>query len=77
MTTVIKLNEWLDENKIDSRTTDRLFLTHEQIRAYPQFKDATDEEVVNIINTLHQFALITYEIISREINANADKAIAA
>lgn len=77
MATVVNLNDWLEENKANTKATDRLFLTEQQVRAYPQFKDATDAEVVNIINTLHQFALIAYEIISRKINEEADKAQAA
>lgn len=77
MATLININDWLHENKHDSKKTDRLFLTQEQIKAYPQFKNAADEEVVNIINTLHQFALIAYELISKEINEKADMAIAA
>ena len=40
----------------------KLFLTHEkQIRAYPQFKDATEEEIINML-ILHQLALIIYEL---------------
>lgn len=49
----------------------QLFLTEAQIRKYPQFTDASQEEIINIINSLHQLALITYEIVSREINSKA------
>lgn len=56
MRTVVKLNDWQQENQTDNQSADKLFLTEKQIRTYPQFKDATDEEVVNIIITLHQFA---------------------
>jgi len=45
-----------------------LFLTEKQVRAYPQFRDAPEEEIINIINTLHQLALITYEVVSAELN---------
>lgn len=45
-----------------------LFLTEKQVRAYPQFRDAPEEEIINIINTLHQLALITYEVITAELN---------
>lgn len=45
-----------------------LMLTEEQIRAYPQFKDETDENVANIIDSLHKLSLITYEIVQRELS---------
>ena len=48
-----------------------LFLTEKQVRAYPQFRDAPEEEIINIINTLHQLALITYEVVSEELNQRA------
>lgn len=48
-----------------------LFLTEKQVRAYPQFRDAPEEEIINIINTLHQLALITYEVVSVELNQRA------
>jgi len=48
-----------------------LFLTEKQVRAYPQFRDATEEEIINIINSLHQLALITYDLVSAELNQQA------
>ena len=48
-----------------------LFLTEKQVRAYAQFRDAPEEEIINIINTLHQLALITYEVVSAELNQQA------
>jgi len=48
-----------------------LFLTEKQVRAYLQFRDAPEEEIINIINTLHQLALITYEVVSAELNQQA------
>ena len=39
-----------------------------QLRAYPQFKDETDENVANIIDSLHKLSLITYEIVQRELS---------
>lgn len=48
-----------------------LTLTEEQIRAYPQFKEETDEEVANIIDSLHKLSLIIYEIVQRELSGAA------
>ena len=48
-----------------------LFLTEKQVRAYPQFRDAPEEEIVNIINSLHQLALIIYDLVSAELNQQA------
>jgi hypothetical protein len=42
-------------------------LTEKQVRAYPAFANATDEEVLHIIDTLHQLALITYNVITSEM----------
>ena len=60
------LKEWSEENSTEPHNDGRLFLTPQQVRADPNFKDATDEEVENIIDTLHQLSLITYELICKE-----------
>ncbi len=44
-----------------------LHLTPEKVRSYPQFADATDEEVFNIINSLYDLSLITYDLVSKEL----------
>lgn len=55
----------------------QLFLSEEQIRRYPQFKDATLEEIINIINSLHQLSLITYAVITEQISKQAEISQAA
>ena len=45
------------------------YLTPEQVRAYPQFANATDEEVENIIHSLYELGQITSAIISRELKS--------
>jgi galactose-1-phosphate uridylyltransferase len=45
------------------------YLTPEQVRSYPQFVNATDEEVENIIQTLYDLGQITSGIISRELKS--------
>ena len=62
----INLEEWLAENK--SGKDQQLFLSEKQVRSFKEFENASDEEVINIINTLHQLSLITYEIITAELN---------
>ena len=58
--------EWREDNNIESEK--QLYLTEKQVRSFPGFENTSDEEVINIINTLHQFSLITYEVITAELN---------
>ena len=66
MAKIINLEEWLAENK--SGKDQQLFLSEKQVRSFKQFENSSDEKVINIINTLHQLSLITYEIITAELN---------
>lgn len=66
MAKIINLEEWLAENK--SGKDQQLFLSDKQVRSFKEFEDTSDEDVINIINTLHQLSLITYEIITAELN---------
>lgn len=45
------------------------YLTPEKVRSYPQFANATDEEVENIIQSLYELGQITSAIISRELKS--------
>ena len=72
MSKLKNLKEWSEDNSTEPHNDGRLFLTPQQVRADPNFKDATDEEVENIIHTLHQLSLITYEVICREKEEPAD-----
>jgi ribosomal protein S15P/S13E len=69
MSGIVNLQDWKEEHPQDPDSQKKLFLTESQVRAYPHFKDASPEEIINIINTLHQLALITYELVSQELNA--------
>ncbi len=69
MAKIISLQDWQNDNKDDGDK--RLFLTEKQVRSVKEFENISDEEVVNIIHTLHEFSLITYELIEREINQQA------
>lgn len=66
MSKIVSLQEWLDEDLQNSAADKRLFLTEEQVRSFPQFKEASAHEVQNIIDTLHNLALVSYELFCRE-----------
>jgi len=68
MPNILDLEEWLNERKQDQKGNELLLLTTEQIRSSPDFKDACEEEILNIINTLHKLALLTYKVVSNELN---------
>lgn len=68
MSSIVNLQDWKEEHQSGSEAEKKLFLTESQVRAYPQFKDVSSEEIIKIINSLHQLALITYELISKELN---------
>lgn len=71
MSSITTFHDWKEDQQAGSESEKRLFLTESQVRAYPQFKDASPEEIINIINSLHQLALITYELVSKELNEQA------
>ena len=69
MAKIISLQDWQNDHQDDGDK--RLFLTEKQVRSVKGFENISDEEVINIIHTLHEFSLITYELIEREINQQA------
>ncbi|HEX7904925.1 MAG TPA: hypothetical protein VF487_13700 [Chitinophagaceae bacterium] len=77
MSKIVSLQEWLDESPQHSETDQRLFLTEDQVRSFPQFKEAPPEEVQNIIHTLHHLALVSYELFCRETKKDNDLSKAA
>ena len=66
MADIINLDNWLAENKLGKGK--QLFLTENQVRSFSGFENATDDEVQHIINSLHILSLITYELVTRELN---------
>ena len=62
MSQVITLNDWLNIQPTNKETDQRLYLTEDEIRSFKQFEDATPEELQNIIATLQNLALITYDL---------------
>jgi predicted ATP-grasp superfamily ATP-dependent carboligase len=69
MAKIISLQDWQNDHQDDGDK--RLFLTEKEVRSVKGFENISDEEVINIIHTLHEFSLITYELIEREINQQA------
>ncbi len=70
MSTIVSMQDWIDQQPEKSEAHKRLFLSEQQVRSFPQFKDATPQEIENIIRTLHDLALISYELFCREAQEN-------
>ena len=75
MANIINLDNWLAENKLGKGK--QLFLTEKQVRSFLGFENATDDEVQQIINSLHILSLITYELVTTELNRQMVEARAA
>ena len=75
MANIINLDNWLAENKLGKGK--QLFLTEKQVRSFPGFENATDDEVQHIISSLHILSLITYELVTKEFNLQMVEAEAA
>ena len=75
MADIINLDNWLAENKLGKGK--QLFLTEKQVRSFSGFENATDDEVQQIINSLHILTLITYELVTTELNQKMVEAMAA
>jgi hypothetical protein len=74
MTKIVDLQEWLRENEANKKKETKLFLTEAEVRSFPKFKNASEEQVQNIIATLHNLALISYQVFCKEENAEFSKA---
>lgn len=74
MSKIIDFQEWLDQNEANKKKESKLFLTEAEVRSIPKFKNASDEQVQNIINTLHELALISYQVFCKEDNGQLPKA---
>ena len=75
MANIINLDNWLAENKLGKGK--QLFLTEKQVRSFSGFENATDDEVQHIIKSLHILSLITYELVTKELNIQMVEAEAA
>ena len=75
MANIINLDNWLAENKLGKDK--QLFLTEKQVRSFSGFENVTDDEVQRIISSLHILSLITYELVTKELNLQMVEATAA
>jgi hypothetical protein len=66
MSKLINLNDWLQQNEKVEKQESKLFLTEKEIRSFPKYANATDEEVQAAILTFHKLALICYELFCKE-----------
>jgi hypothetical protein len=69
MSKLVNLQGWLHQNEKVEKQESKLFLTEEELRAFPKYKHASDEEVQNAILTFHKLALICYQAFCREEKA--------
>lgn len=72
MSNLKSLEEWRKDHQNSPEEESLLFLTPEQVRADPKYANTTDEEVENIIHTLHTLALAAYDVYCKE-EAQKDK----
>lgn len=63
------LKEWQLLNEKVEKEEKKLFLTEKEVRSYRKYKNATYDEVQNVINTLHTLALVCYEAFCKEEKA--------
>lgn len=66
MSKLINLNDWLQQNEKVEKQESKLFLTEKEIRSFPKYANATDDEIQAAILTFHKLALICYEMFCRE-----------
>lgn len=68
MSKIVDLQDWLRQNEKVEKQESKLFLTEKELRAFPKYKNASDEEVQNAILTFHKLALICYQVFCKEEN---------
>ena len=74
MSKTVDLQQWLQQNEAQETQEAKLFLTEKEVRSFPKFQNAPDEEVQNIISTLHHLSLISYQLFCKEEQQNLTKA---
>jgi len=66
MSKLVDLQEWLQQNERVEKQESKLFLTEKELRSYPKYKNASDEDVQNAILTFHKLALVCYQAFCSE-----------
>lgn len=74
MSKIVDFEQWLRENEANQKKETKLFLTEAEVRSFPKFKNASDEQVQNIITTLHNLALVSYQVFCKEEKGEVSKA---
>lgn len=46
----------------DANQAPEFFLSEEEVRSFPKYANASPEEIQEVIHTLHELALISYEL---------------
>lgn len=72
MSNLKSFEDWKNEHQNSPENESLLFLTPEEVRADPNYSNASDEEVENIIHTLQTLALAAYDVYCNE-DAKMDK----
>ena len=60
---MVKIIEFEDKSDVNHES---YRLTVKQIRSFPDFENHSDEEIIEIRDSLYEFCLIVYEYISRD-----------
>lgn len=74
MSKLVDLQDWLQQNEKVEMQESKLYLTEKELRAFPKYRHASDEEVQNAILTFHNLALICYQAFCKEELAENQKA---
>ena len=74
MSKLVDLQDWLQQNEKIEKQESKLYLTENELRAFPKYKHASDEEVQNAILTFHNLALICYQAFCKEEMDESQKA---
>jgi len=61
MSKLVNLQDWLQQNEKVEKQESKLFLTEKEIRSFPKYRNASEEEIQNAILSFHKLALICYE----------------
>ena len=66
MSKIIELQDWVQHNENGEKQEPKLFLIEKEIRSFPKYANASDEEVQAAILIFHKLALICYEMFCKE-----------
>lgn len=70
MSKLVDLQDWLQQNEKVEKQESKLYLTEKELRAFPKYNHASDEEVQTAILTFHNLALICYQAFCEEEKAS-------